>query len=297
MPNLRLTLAYDGAAYVGWQVQPNGVSVQSVVERAIHRLTGEECRVLAAGRTDSGVHALGQVANFHTNSMIPVEKFVGGLQRFLPDDVIVRDVREVPAEFHATYSAKRKRYRYVIHNSRIADPFLRRYAWRFGGTLDAAAMHAAAQALLGTHDFRAFESQWPNKATSVRTVLEATVRRVACWAPWSTASGRREPAGGAAEKDAADFSSFSNTGGGPGSYGTHRGADAPRSPDEFVVFDIVADGFLYNMVRAILGTLVEVGRGKWTADDVRRILAAGDRDQSGDTAPACGLYLVRVDYE
>ncbi|MEX0702946.1 MAG: tRNA pseudouridine(38-40) synthase TruA [Planctomycetales bacterium] len=280
MRNIRLTLAYDGTAYVGWQVQPNGVSVQSLVERAIHRLTGAEARVLAAGRTDSGVHALGQVANFHTASTIPVEKFLTGLQRFLPEDVIVRDVREAPAEFHATYAAKRKRYRYVIHNGRIADPFIRRYAWQYRGTLDAAAMHAAAQALVGTHDFRSFESQWPNKATSVRTVMEATVRRAAQWCIWSRTGQEHFPL---PESHAAETSSV-------------KSGSVPFS-NEFVCFDIVADGFLYNMVRAILGTLVEVGRGKWTADDVRRILHSGDRDQAGDTAPACGLYLVSVDYE
>ncbi len=263
MRNVRLTLAYDGTDYVGWQVQPNGLSVQTVVERAIRELTGESVQLLAAGRTDSGVHALGQVANFRTGSAIPGEKMQLGLQSFLPDDVVVRDVADVPEDFHATYSAKKKRYRYIIHNSRVANPFVRRYAWQFRGDLDSPAMHAAAQTLLGTHDFRCFESHFPNKATSVRTVLEATVGRYSHWPVWSQPDS----------------------------------LERPLEPDgEFIWFDIVADGFLYNMVRAIVGTLIQVGRRRWTAEDVSRIVAGQDRSQAGETAPAHGLYLVHVDY-
>src|SRR5690606_2119277 len=115
--------------YVGWQVQPNGIAVQQVVEEAIRRVTGETLRTIAAGRTDSGVHALGQVASFRTAARIPAERFVPALQSHLPDDVVIREAVEVPSDFHATYSAKRKRYRYVIDNARLGDPLLRRYAW------------------------------------------------------------------------------------------------------------------------------------------------------------------------
>jgi tRNA pseudouridine38-40 synthase len=264
MRTIRLTLVYDGTNYVGWQVQPNGVSVQSVVEEAIRRVTGETLRVLAAGRTDAGVHALGQVAAFRTTSGIPTERIVPALQSHLPDDVVVREAVETAADFHATYSAKRKRYRYVIDNGMPPDPFVRRYAWHYRGALDAAAMHAAAQTLVGTHDFRCFESEWPNKATSVRTVLECTVDRYSGWPVWSQPSSLREP---------------------------------PQPDGRFLWMDIVADGFLYNMVRAILGTLLKVGRGKWTAEDVRRILERQDRALAGETAPAHGLYLVSVEYE
>ncbi|MBW3539888.1 MAG: tRNA pseudouridine(38-40) synthase TruA [Planctomycetes bacterium] len=276
MPNIRLTLAYDGTNYVGWQVQPNGLSVQEVVTRAIGKVVGEEVNLLSAGRTDSGVHALGQVASFHTTSSIPPQGLQAAIQNHLPDDIVIRYADEVAEDFHATYSARWKRYRYIILNRRLRDPFVRNYAWRFPGRLDAARMHEAARVLVGTHDFRSFESQFPNRATSVRTVLETRVDRAESWPLWQSsprASASAQPLP-------------------PRTKGGQGGVAG-----DFVWFDIVANGFLYNMVRAIAGTLVRVGRGAWSADDVRRILEAGDRTFAGDTAPACGLYLVEVGYE
>jgi tRNA pseudouridine38-40 synthase len=204
------------------------------------------------------------VANFTTASQLACDNIRSGLQHFVPDDIAIRDARDVPSDFHATYSAKRKRYRYVIHNSRTVHPHLRRYAWRLGDELDVAAMHAAGQVLLGKHDFRSFESHFPNKATSVRTVMELCVRRCAVWSVWQPCG--HEPIG-------------------------------DRGAGEFIVLDIVADGFLYNMVRSIVGTLLKSGRRQWTAEDVRHILTAQDRSQAGETAPPQGLYLVSVDYE
>jgi tRNA pseudouridine38-40 synthase len=266
MRNIRLTLAYDGGDYVGWQVQPNGRSVQAVVENAILKLTGEPLRILAAGRTDSGVHALGQVASFRTDSAIPCENIRKGLQSYLPQDVIVLNAEDVPLEFHATYSAKRKRYRYVISQSPVRSPFLERYVWWRTEQLDTPRMQAAAGWLLGMHDFRCFESHFPNKATSVRTVEEAKFFRAGGWAVWDPFSlaESNQPA---------------------------------RHDGPFLCFEIVADGFLYNMVRAIVGTLVKVGRGSWSAEDVKRIIETGDRALAGETAPAQGLYLVSVDYD
>ena len=152
MRNIRLRLAYDGTAYVGWQVQPNGPSVQSCLETAIEKLTGTATRVTAAGRTDSGVHAVGQVANFTTNSDIPCSNILSGLQHFLPADIVVVEADEVGEEFHATYAALGKWYRYVIHNEDSPNPFIRRYSWQFASPLDVVAMHQAAQLLTGTHD-------------------------------------------------------------------------------------------------------------------------------------------------
>lgn len=286
MRNIRLTLAYDGTNYVGWQVQPNGVAVQEVLEQAIWRLTGESVRVLSAGRTDSGVHALGQVASFRTASAISAANFRPGLQTFLPEDVIVREAVEVPLDFHATYSARWKRYRYVIHNSRVPDPFVRRYAYRYGGELDVPRMHAAGQLLVGKHDFRCFETEFPNRASSIRTVTELSVARCSGWPVWSPGAWRGAPSRESATGSAAPHSD------------AVRSLSAQFDADgEFIRLDIVADGFLYNMVRAIAGTLLNVGRGRWQVEDVARILQSGDRAQAGATAPACGLYLVEVGYD
>jgi tRNA pseudouridine38-40 synthase len=270
MRNIRLTLAYDGTGYVGWQNQPNGTSVQSVVEAAIEEFSGAKASLIAAGRTDAGVHALGQVANFRTESAIPCQGFRAGLQTYLPRDVLVVDADEVPLDFHATYAAKRKRYRYVIQNARAAHPFLRTYAHEYHAALDEREMHDAGQLLVGTHDFRAFETQHPNTATSVRTVFDLTVRRCGEWTAWSSCRAHlAESTEAATPGDAAG---------------------------EFVAIDIVADGFLYKMVRTIAGTLIRVGERKWDAQRVREIVERGERPQAGPTAPACGLYLVRVDY-
>lgn len=267
MRNVCLTLAYDGTSYAGWQVQPNGTSVQQIVEAAIQDLTGESVRVMVAGRTDAGVHAIGQVANFPTNSTISCEGIRAALQVRLPQDIIVREAVDVPEDFHATRSAKKKRYRYVIHTGRAHYPFLRQYAFHWRGRLDAAAMHDAAQVLVGKHDFRSFESHFPNKASSVRTIFETSVTRHSGWPTWDREIDNE--------------------------HRTNNGDDAERP---YLWFDIVADGFLYNMVRAIIGTLIRVGELKWTAADIRQILESQSRAHAGTTAPAHGLYLVEVDY-
>lgn len=268
--NIRLKLAYDGTNYCGWQVQKNGPSIQTALEWAIEKLTGETCPVLSAGRTDSGVHALGQVANFHTSCAIPAENFRPALQAFLPHDIVVLESSEAAPDFHATFKATRKHYRYVIDNSPVPLPFLRGYAWSLRRRLDDGAMHEAAQLLLGKHDFRSFETDWPNKVTSVRTVFAIGVVRRPAWEVFAAGN----------------------------EYLPSTQYSVPGTPGgDMICMDIIADGFLYNMVRSIVGTLVNVGRQKWPREEVSRILAAQDRSIAGSTAPACGLFLVQVWYE
>lgn len=271
-PRLRtimLVLSYDGTGYAGWQVQPRTRTVQECVESAVRKVTGESVRVLCAGRTDSGVHALGQVVSFRTHSRIPSEQFRPAVQSALPRerDIIVLTSREVHAEFHATYSAVRKTYRYLLFDGPILPPFLQRYVAYSRVSLDVPAMQEAASHLIGRHDFRCFETHYPNKATSIRTVECATIRRIANWSPWS--DGTFCP----------------------------QGAQSPSASDAPVVeFEFTADGFLYNMVRAIVGTLCEVGEGKRQPAFVCDVVNSLDRNSAGATAPPHGLYLVRVDY-
>ena len=266
---LRMTLAYDGTNYCGWQVQPNGVSLQEIVERALSQFTHEPIRAVASGRTDAGVHAIGQVISFETTSTAPCRAFVQGLAIHLPDDVVVRDAAEVPTGFHARFDAKSKWYRYVIHNSAIRSPFLRNNVLWQRSHLSEVAMNAAAGVLVGTHDFRCFETNWPNRSSSIRTIFRSQVTRAASWPIWD-----RDHAANASDDSVSGFG----------------------APGPFLCFDVEANGFLYNMVRAIVGTLIHVGRGRWTADDMRRIVENGDRSLAGETAPAQGLYLMRVDY-
>ena len=268
MRNIKLTIAYEGTNYCGWQIQPNGPTVQEHVEKAVEKLTGTRPSVLCAGRTDSGVHALGQVASFRTESRIDGHQFRRGLQRFLPDDISIVRSQEVSAEFHATFSAVSKRYRYLIYDGPVLPPFLNNLVYRPRQTLDVAPMREALSALLGTHDFRCFETNYPNKATSVRTVMDVSINRVPLWTMWSGAHSWQP-------LDA-------------------RYHQAPETP--LICFEIKADGFLYNMVRAIVGSLLRVGTGQRPPEYLAHVVESMDRGEAGSTAPAQGLYLVQVDY-
>lgn len=244
MRNIKLLLAYDGTDFSGWQRQPDRRTVQQTLEEALGALTGSIPTANASGRTDAGVHALGQVVHFYTASRHAPEVFVKALNATLPADVRVKGAWEMPQAFHATLDARSKLYRYVIDNGRIADPFQLRYAYHVYHRLDTDAMNRAAAALKGRHDFHSFETDWPNRTSSVRTISHLAVSRMG----------------------------------------------------DFVWVDVEADGFLYNMVRAITGTLTLVGLGRrpegWVAD----ALAAEDRAAAGPTAPPQGLFLVRVNY-
>lgn len=250
MRTIKLTLAYDGAAYAGWQRQPGKTTLQETLERALAELCGHRVVVAGSGRTDAGVHALGQVASFTTSGTLPVRVFYRALNAALPRDISILKAEEAPEWFHARKKAVRKRYRYQIHNSRTLDVFRRATAWHYCyGKLDAEAMHAAAAHWLGTHDFRAFETNWPQRSTSVRTVFDVACRR-------------------------------------------HAAPD-----DKLITFEVEADGFLYNMVRTMVGTLVEVGRNRRPPEWAAEILTSQDRRQAGMKVPAHGLFLVRVGYD
>jgi tRNA pseudouridine38-40 synthase len=246
MRNVKLTLSYDGTDFSGWQIQPGARTVQQTLESAIVRLTGAtDVRVNASGRTDAGVHAVGQVVNFYTANELRCATLVRAINAHLPEDVVVTLAEGVSQAFDANRDALRKLYRYVIHDGPTPSPFMRRYACHTRYPLDVASMRRAAQPLRGTHDFSSFETAGSERLTSVRTITHLAVNRVGDW----------------------------------------------------IWIDVEADGFLYNMVRAIAGTLIDVGRGYRQAADVPAMLAAAERAQSGPTAPARGLFLIRVTYE
>jgi tRNA pseudouridine38-40 synthase len=262
--NIKLLLAYDGTDYFGWERQKKFRSLQQTLEEAIKSLTGETVSVLASGRTDAGVHALGQVANFHTESRHDCATIRRALNALMPDDFRVLEAEEVVEVFHATHTATGKLYRYAMHDGPAMDPFLRRYAVHCNWPMDDAAMHRAAQCLLGTHDFSSFETAGAPRKTSVRTISHIAVIRAGTERIWSR-------------------SAISNP-------------QSANSNSSLVFLEVAADGFLYNMVRAIAGTLINVGRGYWPAEQVAEILRNQNRTQAGPTAPAHGLFLVRVDY-
>lgn len=246
MRNLRLTLSYDGSDFHGWQTQPGLRTVQETLELALADFTGEErVRVNASGRTDAGVHAVGQVVNFHTVAKYPPAVFVQAVNARLPEDIVIASAEEVAEDFDANCHAVRKMYRYVINTAPTPNLFMRHYCWFTRKSLDVEAMRAAAEPLKGKHDFHSFETHWPNRTTSVRTITHLAVNRVGEW----------------------------------------------------VWVDVEADGFLYNMVRAITGTLMYVGTGYWPVEEVARILSAEDRTQAGPNAPPQGLFLMRVIYD
>jgi tRNA pseudouridine38-40 synthase len=245
MRNIKLTLSYDGTDFHGWQRQPGLRTVQEALEAAIESLTQVHSTVTASGRTDTGVHALGQVAHFFTATPHRPEVILKALNALLPRDVRVLEVAEVQQAFHATLDARSKRYRYVIDNAPIASPFHLRHSWHVFHRLHVESMRRAGEALLGRHDFRSFETDWPNRTSSVRTIMELHVARA----------------------------------------------------DHLVSIEVEADGFLYNMVRAIAGTLMLVGAGKRPESWVAQVLAAENRVAAGPTAPPQGLFLVKVRYD
>jgi tRNA pseudouridine38-40 synthase len=248
MPTFKLTLAYDGTDFAGWQRQPDNRTVQGELEAAIERITQKRSKCIASGRTDAGVHALGQVVSFHSETKLDGPTLTKALNAELPEDMLVFEVAEAPPNFHALRDAVRKRYRYVIQDGRLPDLFDRKYVWHVYHRLDVEAMRAAAAPLVGTHDFASFETAGSPRLTTVRTVFDLSVER------------------------------------------------RPAELTDRVVIEVEADGFLYNMVRNIAGTLVAVGKGKEPPTWPAHVLALRDRTKAGMTAPARGLFLVWVEY-
>jgi tRNA pseudouridine38-40 synthase len=265
MPSFRITLAYDGTGFVGWQRQAAGRSIQGCLEDAVRALDEREVTVHGAGRTDAGVHALGQVASFTLERTLPCETVVRAINARLPDAIRVLDAVAVPDDFHPRIAARRKAYRYRIWNSDVMNPIERRYAWHVSGVLDVARMQAAAALIAGRHDFAAFQSAGSDVGTSEREIF---VSRIAdCGLRID--SGLRIAGCGSRSDESARLLSY----------------------------DVVGDGFLRHMVRAIVGSLVEVGRGRRPVEWIADVLAARDRAAAGPTAPPEGLFLVSVAYD
>ena len=243
--NIKIILEYDGTRYHGWQRQANRLTVQEVLEEGISTITQEDVRVMGSGRTDAGVHAVGQVANFRTNSNIEERGFHKGINSLLPWDIVVKELAETDSSFHARYDAKSKIYLYQIYRGAVRSALYRNYAWFMREPLDIEKMKEAAQLLLGTFDFSSFCAANCGIENHVRTVMAVDI--------------------------AIDHSGM-------------------------VKFCIEADGFLKYMVRNIVGTLVDVGRGKLSSSELMIIVEAKDRKRASQTAPAHGLFLIEVKY-
>lgn len=245
LKNIKLSVAYDGSQYHGFQFQLNAVTVQQVLEEKLSSLLGEPIRVTGAGRTDAGVHAYKQVVNFRTISPIPTDRIPIAARGVLPRDIVVTHACEVPADFNARFSATGKLYCYRILNTPVIDPTQRNYSWQICSTLDVVAMDRALQILVGEHDFSAFQSAGSSAGNPFRTLysLDCVQRH------------------------------------------------------GLIEIRLHGNGFLYHMVRNIIGTIVEVGSGKITLEQFETVFLGRDRRRAGAIAPAAGLYLVEVYYK
>ena len=246
MRNIKLVIEYDGKEFNGWQKQPNKLNIQGEIERAIKQITGEEVDLTASGRTDAGVHALGQVANFKTNSNIPIEKIPIALNSNLKKSIVIKSAEEVEERFHSRLNCKRKTYRYIINNSKYGTAIYRNLEPHIPMKLDIQKMQEAVKYFEGEHDFKAFKASGTSSKSSVRTIYKAEV------------------------------------------------IDAGN---ERIYIELTGSGFLYNMVRIISGTLVEVGLGKIEPNEIKTIIESQKRENAGKTLPPQGLYLVKVEYE
>jgi tRNA pseudouridine38-40 synthase len=242
---IKLIIEYDGTNYCGWQIQPNGITIQEVLEASLAKLLGDTVRLHSSGRTDAGVHAKGMVAVFNTVRPLPLQAFVHGLNALIPPEIAIRSAEEVPPEFNPRTDAVGKLYRYTILNAPTRAPLHRQYSWHLREGLDLALMREAAAAFVGKHDFSAFRAANCAAKSSERTITAL---------------------------------------------------DIAPGPEGLIVIDVRGTGFLRNMVRIMVGTLVAVGRGKLDPGAVNRLLVGGDRTHAGATAPPQGLCLMEVYY-
>ena len=245
MRNIKLTIEYDGKSYNGWQKQPTKLNIQGTIEQAIKQITGEDVELNASGRTDAGVHALGQVANFKTNSQIPIEKFAIAINSKLKRSIVIKKAEEVDERFHSRLSCKKKTYRYIINNSPEGTAIYRNLETHIPQKLDLSQMKKAIKYFEGEHDFKAFKASGTSSKSSVRTIYKADIYQ----------------------------------------------------ENEKIFIEITGNGFLYNMVRIIVGTLVEVGLGKIKPERIIDIIQQGKRENAGKTFPPNGLYLLKVMYD
>ena len=245
MRNIKLTIEYDGKDFNGWQKQPNKLNIQGEIERAIENITGEKVDLIASGRTDAGVHAIGQVANFKTNSNIDINKVPIAINSQVKNAIRIQNAEEVEENFHSRFNCKRKTYRYVIDNSKYGTAIYRNLTYHMPIKLDVEKMKKAIKYFEGEHDFKAFKSSGTSSKSSVRTIYSANV----------LVEGNN------------------------------------------IVIDLTGNGFLYNMVRIISGTLVDVGLGKIKPEEIPNIIESKDRSKAGKTLPPQGLILLKVDYD
>ena len=250
--NIKLTVQYDGSGYHGWQIQPGQKTIQGELVEVVSNLVGVRTYVHGASRTDAGVSALGQVANFIIDSPIPAENFVKAINHRLPRDIIVTEAVEVDRNFDVSGSAKSKLYRYTIFTGKNRNVLRTRNCWHHPGSIGVEAMNTAAAMLIGTHDFKSFAAAADKRDSSIRTVTQCKV--------------------------------------------TQSAGGCLTAKERWIYIDIEADRFLYNMVRNIVGSLVEIGRGKWKPEKISEILEAKDRTAAGPIAPAAGLCLIWIKY-
>ena len=245
MRNIKLTIEYDGKDFNGWQKQPNKLNIQGTIEQAIKNITGEDVELNASGRTDAGVHSLGQVANFKTNSEIPIEKFAIAINSKLKKSIVIKKAEEVDERFHSRLNCKRKTYRYIINNSPEGTAIYRYLETHIPQKLDVKKMEQALKYFEGEHDFKAFKASGTSSKSSVRTIYKTQI----------------------------------------------------YIKEDRIIIELTGNGFLYNMVRIIAGTLVDVGLGKIEPQQIENIIKEKKRENAGKTLPPNGLYLVSVEYQ